>query len=135
MRNTIKAVIKFSFRGENYTPELIVDLDQLLKAEQDFTRLHEQLAQANGIDTYSYAYEVMESCEIEFSEATGDAVSFLQESGGFDLPGFKQSKQSFQSEQQLLEIARQHMRINSLDEVDGLKQALQAAFDAGASNN
>lgn len=117
-----------------YSPELEIDLDALLKAGQDFSRLHDQLAQANGIDTYSYAFEVMESCNIEFSDATGEAISYLQESGGFDLQGFKQSKQSFQSEQQLLEIAREHMKINSLGEIDGLKQALQAAFDAGASN-
>lgn len=133
MSNTIKAQVCFSFRGENYSPELIINLDELMAAGQDFSRLYEQLAQANGIDSYSYAFEVMASCDIEFSDATGDAVNYLQESGAFDLEGFRKQWKTKHSNSQLLAIAREHLNINSLDEIEGLAAALQAAFDAGAS--
>jgi len=132
MSNTIKAQIFFSFQGKHYSPELEINLDQLLEAGQDFSRLHEQLAQANDIDTYSYEFEVMESCDIEFSNATGLATEFLSDSGQFDLEGFSQALRGNQTQQNLLKLAQAHMQINSLDEIEGLEAALLAAYKAGA---
>lgn len=132
MTNTIKAQIFFSFRGKPYSPELEINLDQLLEAGQDLSRLHEQLAQANGIDTYSYEFEVMESCDIEFSDATGLATGFLSKTGEFDLEGFSQAVRSSQIREDLLKLAQAHMQINSLDEIEGLEAALLAAYKAGA---
>jgi hypothetical protein len=134
MANTIKAQIFFSFQGKHYSPELEINLDQVLEAGQDFSRLHEQLAQANGIDTYSYEFEVMESCDIEFSNATGLATEFLSNSGQFDLEGFSQALNSNQTQQNLLKLAQAHMQIDSLDEIEGLQAALEAAFLAGAQS-
>jgi len=132
MKNTIKAQAHFSFQGKTFSPGLQIDLDALLTAGQNLSRLHERLARANDIDTYSYAYEVMESSDIEFSEATGLASEFMDEHGQFDLPGFSEAWKTEQMQQQLLHLAQKHMQINSLDEIEGLKQTLLAAYQAGA---
>lgn len=125
--------MNFSFRGENLSPELVIELDELMKAGQDLSRLHEKLAQANGIDTYSYEFEVMESCHIEFSDASGLARDYLDEHGEFDFEGF-QSAWKIQSGPPLLAIAQQHMNIASLDDIKGLEEALMAAYRAGVES-
>ncbi|HEY9202682.1 MAG TPA: hypothetical protein VIQ81_13900 [Gammaproteobacteria bacterium] len=135
MKNTIKAQVHFSFQGKTFSPGLQIDLDALLSAGQGFSRLHERLARANDIDTYSYAYEVMESSDIEFSEATGLASEFMGEHGQFDLPGFTEAWQTQQMQQQLLHLAQKHMKIDSLDEIEGLKQTLLAAYQAGSEKS
>jgi hypothetical protein len=132
--NTLIAQINFSFQGEIHQPTLKIDLDQLLKAGQDFTRLHEQLAQANGIDRYSYLFEAMESCDIEFSQASGLALAFLNSRGEFDLPGFQQAW-ARESSESLLVLAQRYMQIDRLDEIDGLEAALQAAYQAGKDSH
>jgi hypothetical protein len=132
MKNTIKAQIFFSFQGEHYNPKLEINLDELLEAGQDFTRLHEQLAQANGIDTSSYEYEVMEASDVEFTDAKGLAAEFLSDSGEFDLEGFSQAWQNKRARLDLLHLAQNYMTIDSLDEIEGLEAALLAAYKAGA---
>ena len=50
---------------------------------------HQLLARAAGIDPYSYLYEVLESHEIEFSDATGVAARSCRD-GRFDWTRFEQ---------------------------------------------
>lgn len=135
MKNTIKAQVNFSFQGKTFSPGLQIDLDALLSSGQDLSRLHDRLARANDIDTYSYAYEVMESSDIEFSEATGLATEFVDQQGRFDFSAFNEAWQADQMQQQLLQLAQKHMRINSLDEIEGLKATLLAAYQAGAEKS
>lgn len=135
MKNTIKAQVNFSFQGKTFSPGLQIDLDTLLSSGQDLSRLHDRLARANDIDTYSYAYEVMESSDIEFSEATGLATEFVDQQGRFDFSAFSEAWQAEQMQQQLLQLAQKHMKINSLDEIEGLKATLLAAYRAGAEKS
>lgn len=130
MNSTIKARIEFSFQGQTYSPEVKINLDEVVLAGQDLSRLHAKLAQANGIDTYSYMYEVMESTEVVFSDATGLAMEFLSENGEFDFEGFRTTTAGGEVVL-LLDLARQHMGIGRLDEIDGLEAALLAAYNAG----
>lgn len=132
--NILTAQINFSFQGKTHNPTLEINLDQLLKAGQDFTRLHEQLAQANGIDRHSYLYEAMESCDIEFNQASGLALAFLNSRGEFDLQGFQEAW-TRESSESLLVLAQQYMQIDRLDEIDGLEAALQAAYQAGIDSH
>lgn len=115
-------------------PELEINLDDLLNAGQDFSQLHKMLAQANGVDTYSYLYEVMEACDIEFSEASGLAAEYLDDQGQFDFEGFSQSWKQQQSHIDLLLLARRHMKISTLEEIEGLEAALRAAYQAGVDS-
>lgn len=130
MSNNIKARIEFSFRGETYSPEVRINLDDVVSAGQDLSRLHAKLAQANGIDTYSYLYEVMESSEIIFSDATGVAKKYLSDSGHFDFEGFRAANR-YNDNPSMLQVAQQHMKIEDLSEIEGLEDALLAAYNAG----
>lgn len=134
MTNSIKARIKFSFQGKTYSPETIINLDEVISAGQDLDRLHSKLAQANGIDTYSYLYEVMESSEVIFSEATGSAANFLSESGRFDFEAFRTANER-STPPPMLELARQYMKIERLEDIEGLEAALLAAYKAGQQHS
>lgn len=84
--NTVRARVAFSFKGETHELDTVIDLDRL-RGEAEGPDFHRLLAQAAGVDTYSYLYEVLESHDIEFSDATGVAVHSCQ-GGAFDWARF-----------------------------------------------
>lgn len=131
MKNSIKVSSKFDFRGETHTPELVLDLDEMIAREEpDY---HLLLANANGIGLYSYEYEVLESSELDFSEATGEAVGFLRD-GRFDFEGFRKHCEMQRELEELGNIARQHLGVEILEQESPLREALIAAYRLGQSS-
>jgi len=133
MKNTIKAQVDFSFRGETYHPSIELDLDQFVAQNSDFTTLHQTIAQANNIDTYSYLFEVMEATPIQFSDATGLAADYLQDNQ-FDFAGFSQALKDKQLSQALNSIAQKTLNTDDIDKQPELKAALIAAYQLGLSH-
>lgn len=86
--NSIRARVSFSFRGETHDLDAVVDLDRLFGEPGEVPDFHRLLALAAGIDPYSYLYEVLESHEIEFSDATGVAARSCHD-GQFDWSRFE----------------------------------------------
>lgn len=130
MKNTIDAHLEFSFKGEHYTLSTTLNLDALPLDEDALPDFHHLLAQANGIDTYSYLYEVMESCDLEFSNAVGIAAECLHD-GVFDVACF-QARRCAQLETAILApIARRLLQVDNLDSQPALKQALLEAYHTG----
>lgn len=132
MNNTIRARVEFSYRGENHAPAATLDLDSMMAGTGQLGTLHRVLAQLNGIDTYSYLYEVMEGYEIEFDEATGFAVECFRD-GAFDVAGFEARWHEEQSLVGLREIAERHLGVSDLDAQASLKGALLEAFQHGVA--
>lgn len=133
MRDTVTAVVSYSFKGENH--ELKTKLDALKTAEMLMTNddsLHAAIASNNGLDSFSYAYEVMLTEPIIFAEASGRAASFIRD-GLFDAPGYLQSEQKPGIDNTLQAIAQEHLGVSELSKQPALLNALQAAFDAGAN--
>ncbi len=128
--NQIDVVIRFSYQGETYSPRARLDLDRLMRDHGGLPNPYLTLAQASGIDTYSYLYEVMESYPLEFSNATGIAGQCLSE-GHFDAAAFEQLWHEQQQQRALAEIARKHLGIDDLEQQPGLGQALWAAYRLG----
>jgi hypothetical protein len=87
--NTLRARVSFSFKGETYELDSIIDLDDHLSGEAP--NFHQLLARAAGIDPYSYLYDALESHEIAFSDATGVAVRSCRD-GQFDWAQFEQDR-------------------------------------------
>ena len=85
--NTIRARMTLSFRGETYELDSVIDLDGCSGEPGEAPDFHRLLAQAAGIDPYSYLYEVLETHEIAFSDATGVAARHCRD-GGFDWAQF-----------------------------------------------
>jgi len=130
VKNSIAARVEFSFKGENYAPAAVLDLDRYLDESGRLPDLHQLIARENGIDTYSYLYEIMESHEIIFDNATGIAAECLVD-GVFDVRAFEQRWQEQHRLDVLTPIARRHLNIDRLEQHPDLKAALLDAYLAG----
>jgi hypothetical protein len=120
----------FSFRGETHELESRIDLDPYIGEAGEAPNFHLLLAKASGIDPYSYLYEVLESHEIEFSEATGIAARCCHD-GQFDWPRFQRDAREESELRVVRLIAERTLGVPDLDGRADLKAALLAAYRAG----
>lgn len=134
MNNSVKVQIKFSYKGETYSPEATIDFDAYLQKNQEIPPFDLIVASANGIDTYSYLFEVMQMGEYLFSDAKGAIADFIEDNR-IDLEGFTQKWQELMVIEQLTEIAKQQLSIDSLDQEPALKKALMQAFQLGKTRS
>jgi hypothetical protein len=130
MNNTIEACVEFSFKGESYHPCALIDLDELIQNGQDLLNSHFVLAKANGIDTYSYLYETMESYPVSYANPGGLAQQCL-DGDIFDFEHFKSLWHNERHMHLITAIAKQHLSIESLENESAIKDALLAAYKAG----
>ena len=128
--NTVRARMAFSFKGETYDLDSVIDLDACLGEPGAAPDFHQLLARAAGIDPYSYLYEVLESHEIEFSDATGVAARSCRD-GRFDWARFEQDAAEARDWQAVRAVAQQIMTARDLDADPDLKAALLAVYRAG----
>jgi hypothetical protein len=131
--NTVRARVSFSFKGETYDLDAVIDLDRCLGEPGEAPDFHRMLAQAAGVDSYSYLYEVLESHEIAFSEATGVAARHCHE-GRFDWKRFEQDVAGERDWPVVRAIAESIMGTRDWDAAPALKAALLAAYRAGRSD-
>jgi len=131
--NTVRARLAFSFKGETYDLDSVIDLDGCLDASGDLPNFHRLLAQAAGIDPYSYLYEVLESHEIDFSDATGAAARSCRD-GRFDWTQFEQDRGEERDWQVVRAIAQRTLVARDLDAEPDLKAALLAVYRAGKAS-
>ncbi|HIP95325.1 MAG TPA: hypothetical protein EYH20_08325 [Leucothrix sp.] len=129
-KNTITVTIPFSFKGKEYAPSAIVDLDVYTRTNQDFNFLFHLVATDNKIDRFSYEYEVLESSSILFSQPTGLVAKFLEE-GNFDLEGFINARKIIEVQETLQTIASEILQIDKLEENEPINTALLKAYQAG----
>jgi len=128
--NTIRARVAFSFKGETHELDSVIDLDGRLGEPGEAPNFHQLLARAAGIDLYSYLYEVLESHEIAFSDATGAAAQSCRE-GRFDWARFERACREEQDWQRVRAVAQQTLGARDLDAEPELKAALLAVYRAG----
>ena len=132
MKNTIKVTIPFSFKGVEYNPSSIIDLDVFIQGDQALDSIFQIVANENKIDNYSYEYEVLESSPKFFSDPTGIATDFHSENG-FNLKGFKEKFVDNDIFGSLSEIAKDALGIKNLNDHDDLKVALLEAYKLGSA--
>jgi hypothetical protein len=131
--NTVRARLAFSFKGEAYDLDAVIDLDRHLGEPGEGPNFHRLLAKAAGIDPYSYLYEVLESHEIEFTDAAGVAARSCHD-GGFDWTQFEHDMSEERDWQLVRPIAERTMSDRNLDADPDLKAALLAAYRAGKAS-
>ncbi len=119
-----------SFRGETYELDSVIDLDGCSGEPGEAPDFHRLLAQVAGIDPYSYLYEVLETHEIAFSDATGVAARHCRD-GGFDWARFEQDRREERDWEIVRAIAQPTLGAHDLDAALELKEALLAAYRAG----
>lgn len=130
MNNRFTVTLEFSYKGESFEFQTDVDLDACMEKLQAIPDLHELIARQNGIDAYSYQYEVLTSEDLQFSDVKGFAAEFIHEDE-FDAEGFAARWCEERIGMLVAEIARRVMGISELAAEPALKQALMEAYRAG----
>lgn len=130
MKNIITASVHFSFKGENHSPSITIELDKYLVADGNFPDLHPLIAKENNHDLYSYEYEMMQAAEIKFSDAQGLVADFITD-GDLDLQAFQAAFSENRIINQLHDVAKEHMQIEDLEQQPELTQALLSAYRLG----
>ncbi len=131
--NSVRARLSLSFKGEICELDSIIDLDHCGNDSGEAPDFHRLLAQAAGIDAYSYLYEVLEAHAIEFSGATGVAAQHCRD-GRFDWAGFEQARREDRDWHAVRAIAERMLAARDLDADPDLKAALLAAYRAGKAS-
>lgn len=128
--DSIHASVNFSFKGEIHRIEATLDLARHVSAGETGPDFHLLLAQAGGIDPYSYLYEVLASNDIDFSRATGGAALCCKD-GLFDWGCYWSQAQKDRDAALLGAIAARHLGVTDLTRRPDLQAALRAAYQAG----
>ena len=131
--NTVRARLALSFKGEAYDLDSVIDLDRCGGESGEAPDFHRLLAQAAGIDPYSYLYETLESHEIAFSDATGAAARSCRD-GQFDWAQFERDRREEQDWPAVRAIAERVLATRDWEAAPELKAALLAAYRAGKSS-
>lgn len=129
MNNSIRVSAVYSFKGETFSPSVVIDLDALVE-QAELPDFHAVLARQTGLDPYSYAFEVMQEAQLHFSEASGLAAAYLHDDH-FDFTGFAAAVRHQRIMPQLQDIAARVLEIHDLDEHPALREALLQAYLLG----
>lgn len=132
--NTLHAQVSLSFKGETHDLDVVIDLDSYPADPHEPPNFHLLLAKAGGIDTYSYLYEVLESHDIEFSDATGLAAQCCQ-GGCFDWAKYAQQWREEGDWQVVRRVAEPLLPAHALEDDPALKTALLAVYRAGKTGS
>ncbi|OOZ40451.1 hypothetical protein BOW53_07715 [Solemya pervernicosa gill symbiont] len=130
MKNSATATVHFYFKGEKFEPSIEVDFDKIIAMHGVIPALYTTIAKRNGIDSYSYEYEMMEAEPVTYSNATGVVTDFISE-GQLDTEGFIAAWYEQRLMEKLATIAKQHLEIDNLEEQAALKAALSEAYRLG----
>lgn len=132
MKNTVIVQVNYSFKGEDFTPSITLELDAYTKISNNFSGLHTKIAQQNKIDTYSYAFDAMEAYPLTFHSPTGNVVGFIKD-GECDLTGYLAHLKQYEMMQKLEKIATDTLGMTDLSHQDNkkIKHALTQAYNAG----
>lgn len=127
MKNTVEIYTEFDYQGKSLKPSMVLDLDSHIKTLEDIAVIPVLLAKANGIDSYSYQYEILLDSSLCFDHATGLASQFVVNKE-FDFAGFLAASGEGKLLSKLQTIAQQELGITDLSAQPALKQTLLRAY-------
>ena len=130
MKNSITVSVEFFFKGEKFSPSMEIDLDEHIIRKRSIESFPPLLATSNGLDHYSYEYEMLQAEPLVYSMPKGLAKAFLNDDY-FDFEGFEQAWQEERVAEAVAEIAREHLDVNDLSSQPELQTALIEAFKLG----
>lgn len=133
MKNSVKATLEFDFRGERFTPSIIVDLDSVIIRDGHLEKTYDMLAASIGLDSYSYEYDVLVVQEITYSDPTGLACEFISD-GKFDFDNFALQWAQQHIIDSIQPIAEKHLKISDLSQHKELRSALIECYQTGQRN-
>ncbi len=134
MKNTVTAKLEFYYKGVKHSPSAVLDLDQLLEKNNKLPSIHNLLANANGIDNYSYEYEVMLQEKISYESPCGLISDFIID-GALDIEAFEKKWQALKIYKSLQAIVQKHLDIEVLEQHPDLINALYEAYRQGQNQS
>jgi len=126
--HSLLASLSFDYQGRRCDLQSLVNIAEVISHQDFFQSVYLQLAQDNGIDVYSYQFEIMMDQNIVFSQARGCAQECLRE-GELNINKLRRNFEQASSEQIIQSIAEKYFRSEELS--DHLKRALVEAFQLG----
>lgn len=130
MKNSITISVEFFFKGKKFSPSLEINLDEHVKHQKTTDSFQPLLATSNGLDHYSYEYEMLQAEPLIYSNPQGLAKAFLND-GYFDFEGFEQAWHEELIAESVAKIAKEHLDVDDLSSQPELKAALADAFKLG----
>jgi len=134
MPETIDVRLDFDFQGKQHALRSRIDLEPFLRngllADEALPDLYPMLAKDNGIDPYSYEYEVMQMEQPRIVGAEGWLSEFLRDAQ-LDWQGLLAAYRRRQAVAAIRPIARDRLGIDDLDQHPSLRDALIAAYRLG----
>lgn len=129
MTNQISVQMVFHFKGEEHNLKADIKLPLHIGDMTAFYyALPRRIAERNGVDTYSYMFDMMESCPIEVVAAEGYVARFL-ENGPISMDEFVQACNAVTPEMLMADIAERVQDGTNLS----LESALLLAYQIGVS--
>lgn len=130
MKNIVTISIKFYFKGEEHSPSVTLELDDLILSITDLSHFYLLIAKENNYDMYSYEYEMMQAEQLRFSDAQGLVADHIED-GLLNLATFKAAFLDIQVLSKLQNIAKNTLQIDDLNQHPELKKALFEAHTLG----
>lgn len=130
MKNTVTISIKFFYKGDEHSPSVTIELDEIILTTNDLSHFYPILAKENNYDMYSYEYEMMQAEPLHFSNPQGLIADFISDNA-LDITAFVAAWKKDLRMTQLSVIAKETMDINNLNEHPELADALLQAFELG----
>ncbi len=129
-QSNITATIDFDFQGQNFKPNIRIDLHTIMLKKQPIEHLYDLLAASIDLDAYRHEYDVMILQEIYFSEPSGLACDFCLD-GNLDFDGFMVAWQQQQILIAIQPIAQRHLNITDLSQHRDIQNALIECYTVG----
>lgn len=133
MKNIVTISIQFYYKGEQHSPSVTIEMDELILATNNLSHFYPLLAKENNYDMYSYEFEMMQAEPLHFSNAEGLIADFISDNA-LDTDAFIAAWKKDLAIIQLSDIAEKTMNINNLKEHPELTDALLQAFELGQNN-
>ena len=112
---------------ETHSPGITLDLDQFLDQNRRFEDIYPLLAKRRGFGHCSCEYEMLLSAALTFDRPQGLADGTVAD-GKLDFDRLRQTWQEQKALDTLLQIARKHMGIHTLEDIPGLKATLLSVY-------
>ena len=123
MSNRVTISVKFSFKGQEFRPEVTIELDEYVQ-RSSFPDFHQLIAKKNNYDLYSYEYEMIQGSAVIFENAEGLVAQFISDG----VLSFEQFEHAWH--QQHAELALKNLVKENLP----LKEALFKAYQLGLNS-
>ncbi len=130
MKNSVRASMDFYFKGKQFSPSVVIDIDDYFKGHHNLEFIYRALAASLGMDEYRHEYDVMMLEDIVYSEPQGLVAGFVHD-GQMDWQGLEKAWHDAMDIKVLTPIANKFFNVENLDDDPKLAAALLAAYRAG----